>query len=279
MSTKSEKYLSAFIIIVNLLLVVFLFDHENVLLFTLLIPGVFWLISITGFVTSADYISATIVNFTSLISVTALGIYVFFLTDNVRRYWFFGWFLIFTSIFIDAVFRFRYYLGNEFFFFVIQSILISSALYLLTSTLYIPWNVAWPAIVPVLVYFVIVFFETFSGYDFDSQILVKSIIAVIACLCTGYIAFFADVELGYACVVDTDCQHGSSKTGTGEFVTGQCYCIDSNWFKSMPFGICLPCSMAVSTGRDCCGNALTYSNIHHLTCLPGAQKKNISCIS
>ena len=276
---NSRNLVALLIILANIVLVVFLYDEAHVMLFSLVVPFVFWFVSITEYITQSEYFDPLVLNATSLVSVLAVGLYAYTLEASTLRYWFMGWYLAFVGVFVELVFKFRYKAGNEYLFFVSQSFLFLMAVYLISYTPYVPWGILWIVLLPIILFLLMVFSETFVQLTSRNHVVLKSIIGVLAIVCIGYIALFARPDDGFECLLDTACPHGSARRGTGQLVRGNCRCINSHWFKSSSFGICLPCSMALGSEVDCCGTPLTQQNIETLRCGTVTEKFSFSCVS
>lgn len=279
MALNLRTLFSAGIVLTNLLLVVFLFDNKHVVFASLLIPMGFWFGAITQYISGSDYMNSYVLNLTSIISVSAVGLYMYSLSDGLMRHWFMTWYLVFLAIFIDLVFRFRYNKGNEYLFFVVQCLLLFFSVVSWSQTKYVPWDIYWISLIPIPFYFILAFLTPFFKKLTRKQIvLVKAISGTLAIICAGYVASFSEVNENVPCVNDLDCPHGSSKSGTGQRVNSICRCLDASWFKVAFFEICLPCASAFNNAQDCCGNSLTADNIKTLSCGPGATGQ-VSCVT
>ena len=111
--------------------------------------------------------------------------------------------------------------------------LLLTAIYCLTYTQYIPWEIVWIFSLPVPLFVLLIVYENFLSSLSNRHVLLKAVLGTLAILSTGYIGLYADVSSALICSNDNGCPHGSSRQGTGEYVNSLCKCLDSSWFKKL----------------------------------------------
>ena len=265
--------LAAIVAAVHLLLVAFLYDRQHAIAFTVLIPMGLWVLALSDYIDKTELLPRSALNITSVATIVAIGLHTNELTTNYSRNWIMGWFILCVFIFVDVVFKFQY--GDEYqsLYFIFQAILFILGIYLLSHTTFIPWDVVWVAGVPVLSYFIYI---SFVRGDSGVLLSVKAILGSLAVVCAVYIGAFAYHGEIIACEFDLECPHGSTRYGIGAKLNDHCNCIDSKWYRTRNFEICLPCASSANTALDCCGNHLTFANVKTLKC--GSTRDLFSCV-
>ena len=273
---RLRNALAALIAAMHLVVVTFLYDKKHAIAFSVLVPLVLWFVAVADYIDKTELLPKSALNVTSVTTIVAVGLYTHSLTSNYSRNWIMGWFTLCVCIFVDVVFKFQYEKPYPYLYFVFQTAVFLFGIRLLSYTSFIPWDAVWVALVPIVSYFAVIAFGSHAKNNSGTILVYKAILGAFAVICCVYIGAFAYHGESVPCELDAECPHGSTRHGTGAKINHKCNCINSQWYRTYNFDICLPCNTAVDSATDCCGNNLTFENVKTLKC--GSTRDLFSCV-